>query len=72
MNLSERAITIHTHTHLAKVFLVHSVVEFTDKEQGKCDLGGGRRTYIDQVVAGFGVDLSDVALENEQQRSLLR
>ncbi|XP_063760148.1 uncharacterized protein LOC134878197 [Eleginops maclovinus] len=74
MNLSQRAIIIKPHTQLANAFLVDNVVEFPDKKQGDGESEGdnGACLSFDQVVAGCAVDLSEAAVENEHQRSLLR
>ena len=45
MNLSQHAITIKLNTHLANVSLVDSVVDFSDKKQGKCHNGGGAKIH---------------------------
>lgn len=75
MNLSQHAITIKPHTHLAKVSQVDSVVDFSDKKQGKCHEGRSKAVCmsLDQVVvASCGVNLSEAAVENERQRALLK
>lgn len=74
MNLSQHAITIKSHTHLANAFLVENVVDFSDKNQGECCDGGDKVACqsLDQVVASCEVDLSETAVENEDQRSLLK
>lgn len=74
MNLSQRTFTIKPHTHLANAFLVDSVVEFPDKQKEGGDSEEDNKTCLScgQVVAGWGVDLSGAAVENEQQRSLLQ
>ena len=74
MNLSQQTITIKPHTHLAKVSLVNSVVDFSDKKQGQCHESKSKETCmsLDQVVASCGVDLGEAAVENEHQRSLLK
>lgn len=74
MNLSQRAITIRPHTHLANVSLVAGVVTFTDKEQSQCHNTGDTETCLslDQVVASSTVDLSEAVVENECQHALLK
>lgn len=42
MNLSQHAITIEPHTHLADVFLMENIMDFSDKKQGECCDGGGK------------------------------
>ncbi len=71
MNLSQRAITIKPRTHLANVSLVDGVLDFAEKTQ---DNGGDKTACLslDQVVANCPVDLSEAAVENEHQRSILR
>ena len=66
MNLSQHDITIRPHTHLANAVLVHNVVEFGDKKRGEA---GNKEACLslDQVVANCGVDLSEAAVENENQ-----
>ena len=71
MNLSQHDITIQPHTHLANAVLVHNVVEFSDEKRGETE---NREVCfsLDQVVASCGVDLSDAAVENENQRAQLK
>jgi hypothetical protein len=73
MNLSQHAIVIRPHTHLANAFLVDHVVEFSDDKQSSCHSNGSREACLslDQVVANCKVDVSEAAVENEHQRSLL-
>lgn len=70
MNLSQRVITIKSHTHLANAALVQSVMELPENKQGKA---GTRKVCLSlgQVVANCGVDLSEAAVENEDQRACL-
>lgn len=74
MNLSQRTVTIKPHTHLADAFLVEKVVEFTDEKHGEGDSEGNRGACLscDQVVTGWGVDLTEAAVKDEHQRSLLK
>lgn len=74
MNLSQRAITIKPQTHLAKAFLVENVVEFPDGKQEEGDKLGDNKACLSfgQVVTGCAVDLSEAAVEDEHQRSLLK
>ena len=74
MNLSQHTITIKPHTHLAKASLVDSVMEFSDKRQDGQNYGGSKDACLslDQVVAGWELDLSEAAVDNEHQRSLLK
>lgn len=74
MNLSQRAIIIRPHTHLANVSLVTGVVNFADKEQILCHNTGDKETCLslDQVVASSKVDLSEAAVESECQRAHLK
>lgn len=59
MNLSQCAITIRPHTHLANAFLVDNVVEFCDEKREEGDNEGNNEACLsfDQVVAGCGMDL---------------
>lgn len=72
--LSQRAITIRPHTHLANASLVKGVVDFSGQKQGECHGGGSKEACLsmDQAVACCGIDLSKTAVENEHQRSLLK
>lgn len=74
MNLSKRTVTIKPNTHLAEAFLVQSVQEVTDSEEGgdKGDQNNDRCLSLDQVVSSCSVDLSEAAVEDERQRSLLQ
>ena len=75
MNLSQHTITIKPHSHLANSSLLDSVVDFSDKKQETYHNGGDKDTCLslDHVMASCGVDLSEAAVknENERQRSLL-
>ena len=71
MNLSQHDVTIRPHTHLANAVLVHNVLEFGDEKQG----GAGNKKAclsLGQVVASCAVDLSEAAVENENQRACLQ
>ncbi|XP_077384383.1 uncharacterized protein LOC144023007 [Festucalex cinctus] len=74
VNLSHHAITVRPYTHLANAFLVDNVVEFSDKAQDKCNDDVSKRACLslNQVVTKSEVDLSEAAVENEHQRSLLK
>ncbi len=70
MNLSQRVIRIKQHTSLASAVLVDRVVEFPEKKHGET---GNRGTCLslDQVVTSCEVDLSEAAVESEDQHALL-
>ena len=74
MNLSQHAITIKPRTHLANAHLVENVVEFPDKKASEHHNSESKEACLslDQVVASGGVDVSEAAVENEHQRSLLK
>lgn len=71
MNLSQRVITIKPHTHLANAVLVQSVVEFSEGGQ---DEAGNEMACLSlgQVVTSCGVDISEAAVGNEDQRACLQ
>lgn len=66
MNLSQRVITIRGHTNLASAVLVEKVVEFPDKKHGEQG-NRGACLSLDQIVASCRADLSEAAVESEDQ-----
>ena len=71
MNLSQRGITIKPQACLANAVLVSNVVEFSAKKQGEAGKEEACLS-LDQVVASCSVDLSAAAVEDENQRALLK
>ena len=71
MNLSQHDVTIRPHTHLANAVLVHNVLEFGDEKQGRA---GNKEACLSlgPVVTSGAVDLSELAVENENQRACLQ
>jgi len=71
MNLSQRVIAIKRHTNLASAVLVDKVVEFPHRKHGEA---GNREACLslDQIGSICGVDLSEAAVESEDQRVLLK
>ncbi|MEQ2281951.1 hypothetical protein AMECASPLE_035526 [Ameca splendens] len=59
---------IKPHIHLA------NVLDFLDKKQGKSHGSRSKETCLSltQVISSCGVDLSEAAVEDEHQRSVLK
>jgi len=74
MNMSQHAVTIEPNYHLAEAFLVQNVREIAESEQGgyKGNDSDDKCLSLDQVATSWGVDLSEAAVEDERQRSLLK
>lgn len=74
MNLSQHPVTIKPHTQLANVSLVDGVMDFSDKKQGQSYGGSSKDTCLSltQVISSCCVNLSKAAVEDENQRSILK
>lgn len=74
MNLSQKSIAIKANTQLATAFLVDKVGEPSDENEGEHHnrVKEGACHSFGQVVANWEVDLSGGAVENEDQRTVLR
>lgn len=74
MNVSRKNITIKPNTQLATAFLVDKVVESSNTKGDKhqSEMAEELCLSLGQVVTSFEVDLVGAAVENEDQRALLR